>query len=127
MKKSRYTEEQIVGVLKESEAGLETAELCRKHGDANPGFGASPQGASAESGLAETRGDVQGTGNTPEAISQQTFYRWKAKYGGLEVSEAQRLRHLEEEKRKLKELGAAPTRPNQTWTMAFTASSARSA
>jgi putative transposase len=71
MKKSRYTEEQIVGVLKESEAGLETGELCRKHG-----------------------------------ISQQTFYRWKAKYGGLEVSEAQRLRHLEEENRKLKQLVA---------------------
>ena len=52
MKKSRHTEEQIVGVLKESEAGLETGELCRKHG-----------------------------------ISQQTFYRWKAKYGGLEISE----------------------------------------
>ncbi len=56
MRKSRYTEEQIVGILKESEAGLPTAELCRKHG-----------------------------------ISEQTFYRWKAKYGGLEVSEAQRL------------------------------------
>jgi|ERR1035441_4391299 putative transposase len=92
MKKSRYTEEQIVGVLKGSKAGVETGELCRKHG-----------------------------------ISQQTFYHWKAKYGGLEVSEAQRLRHLEEENRKLKQLVAAPTRPNQTWTMAFTASSARSA
>lgn len=56
MKKSRYTEEQIVGVMKESEAELDTAELFRKHG-----------------------------------ISQQTFYRWKAKYGGLEVSDAQRL------------------------------------
>ena len=52
MRKSRYTEQQIVGILKESEAGLPTAELCRKHG-----------------------------------ISEQTFYRWKAKYGGLEVSD----------------------------------------
>jgi putative transposase len=71
MRKSRYAEEQIVGMLKESEAGLATPELCRKHG-----------------------------------VSQQTFYRWKAKYGGLEVSEAQRLRHLEEENRKLKQLVA---------------------
>ena len=71
MKKSRYTEEQIVGVLKESEAGIETGELCRRQG-----------------------------------ISQQTFYRWKAKYGGLEVSDAQRLRQLEEENRKLKQLVA---------------------
>src|ERR1017187_1380299 len=71
MRKSRYTEEQIVGILKESEAGLPTAELCRKHG-----------------------------------ISEQTFYRWKAKYGGLEVSEARRLRQLEEENRKLKQLVA---------------------
>ena len=71
MRKSRYTEEQIVGMLKESEAGVATPELCRKHG-----------------------------------VSQQTLYRWKAKYGGLEVSEAQRLRHLEEENRKLKQLVA---------------------
>ncbi len=71
MKKSRYTEEQIVGILKESEAGLSTPELCRKHG-----------------------------------ISQQTLYRWKAKYGGLEVSDAQRLRQLEDENRKLKQLVA---------------------
>ncbi|MGA7315651.1 MAG: transposase [Silvibacterium sp.] len=68
MRKSRYTEEPMVGTLKESDGGLATAELCRKHG-----------------------------------ISEQTFYRWKAKYG-LEVSEAQRLRHLEEENRKLKQM-----------------------
>ena len=69
MRKSRYTEEQIVGILKESEAGLPTAELCRKYG-----------------------------------ISEQTFYRWKAKYGGLEVSEARRLKSLEDENRRLKKL-----------------------
>jgi putative transposase len=66
VKKSHFTEEQIIGVLKESEAGLPMADLCRKHG-----------------------------------VSQQTLYRWKAKYGGLEVSEA-RLRELEEENRQLK-------------------------
>ncbi len=67
MKRSRYNEEQIVGIVKEAEAGVPPAELSRKHG-----------------------------------ISVQTLYRWKAKYGGLEVSEAKRLRQLEEENRQLK-------------------------
>ena len=71
MKKSRFNEAQIIGVLREQEAGLATADVCRKHG-----------------------------------ISEQTFYRWRSKYGGMEVSEAARLRELEEENRKLKRLVA---------------------
>lgn len=69
MKRSRYTEEQIIGILKEQEAGVRVAELCRKHG-----------------------------------MSDATFYNWKSKYGGLEVSEAKRLRALEAENAKLKRL-----------------------
>ena len=69
MKRVRFTEEQIIGVLREHEAGAKTAELCRKHG-----------------------------------ISEASFYNWKAKYGGLDVSEARRLRGLEDENRKLKKL-----------------------
>jgi len=69
MKKQRFTEEQIIAVLKEQEAGAKAADLCRKHG-----------------------------------ISEATFYNWKAKYGGMEVSEAKRLRALEEENAKLKKL-----------------------
>jgi len=71
MKKSRYTEEQIIAILKQHEAGVKTADLCREHG-----------------------------------ISEATFYNWKAKYGGLDVSEAQRLRQMEDENRRLKALVA---------------------
>jgi putative transposase len=69
MKRARFTEEQIIGVLKEGEAGAKTADLARKHG-----------------------------------ISEATLYNWRAKYGGLEVSEAKRLRALEGENGRLKRL-----------------------
>ena len=77
MKRSRYSEEQIVGILKQHEAGVKTAELCRQHG-----------------------------------ISAGTFYAWKAKYGGLDVSDAQRLKRLEEENAKLKRVVADLTLDN---------------
>ena len=67
--KKRFTEEQIIGVLKEAEAGMKVAEVCRKHG-----------------------------------ISDATYYNWKSKFGGMTVSDAQRLKALEAENAKLKKL-----------------------
>ena len=69
MKRMRFTEEQIIGVLREHELGARTADLCRKHG-----------------------------------ISEATFYSWKSKFGGLDVSEARRLKQLEGENARLKKL-----------------------
>ena len=69
MRKSRFSEEQIIGILKEHQAGLSAAELCRKHG-----------------------------------VSDATFYKWRSRFGGMEVSDAKRLRALEEENAKLKRL-----------------------
>jgi putative transposase len=69
VKRKRFTEEQVIGVLKEHELGTGTGDLCRKHG-----------------------------------ISQQTFYNWKSKYGGMDVAEAKRLKQLQDENNKLKKL-----------------------
>jgi putative transposase len=71
VRKSRFNEEQIIGLLKEAEAGRKVADLCREHG-----------------------------------ISEPTFYRWKSKYSGMEVSDAKKLRQLEDENRRLKQLVA---------------------
>ena len=69
MKRNRFSEEQIIGILKEHEAGIPVAELCRRHG-----------------------------------VSDASIYKWKAKYGGMDVSETKRLRGLEEENAKLKRM-----------------------
>ena len=69
MKRSRFTEEQIIGMIKEQEAGMSTAEVCRKHG-----------------------------------ISSASFYKYKSKYGGMDISDARKLRALQDENAKLKKL-----------------------
>jgi putative transposase len=78
MKGIRHTEEQIIAILKQGEAGLATAELCRQHG-----------------------------------ITEQPYYRWKAKYGGMETGDARKLKQLEEENRKLKHVVAELTLDNR--------------
>mgnify|MGYP003415006076 CR=1 FL=1 len=78
MKRSRFTEEQIIAILKEGEAGAKTADLCRRNG-----------------------------------ISDATYYNWKAKYGGMEVSDARRLKALEDENRRLKRIVAEQALDNQ--------------
>jgi putative transposase len=78
MKRKRFKEEQIIGILKEAEAGVAVQDLVRKYG-----------------------------------VSEQTYYRWKSKYGGMQISDAKKLRSLEEENRRLKHIVADLTLDNQ--------------
>ena len=78
MRSNRFSEEQIIGILKENEAGIPVKDLCRRHG-----------------------------------VSEQTVYRWRRKFGGMDVQEARRLKVLEEENRKLKQLLAEQVLDNQ--------------
>lgn len=78
MKKSRFSEAQIIGILRQQGQGQTVAQICREHG-----------------------------------LSEPTFYQWKSKYGGLEVTELQRLKHLEDENRRLKQLVADLSLENQ--------------
>jgi putative transposase len=84
MRKSRYTEEQIIGFIKQADAGVNVAELCRKEG-----------------------------------FSTATFYKWRAKFGGMEASDAKRLRELEGENAKLKKLLAEAVLDNEALKVAF--------
>ena len=78
MRRKRFTEDQIIGILKQAQAGVKISELCRLHG-----------------------------------ISDATFYTWRSKFGGMEASDAKRLKHLEDENKKLKQMLADTMLENQ--------------